>query len=99
MKIFVGSTNPVKVEAVKELLPEYPSIFKDYLLDCKEVNSEVSSQPKSLEELMKGSLNRALNAQGYDYSFGIESGMMRIPFMGQNRWFNTCACTIIHPDA
>lgn len=79
MKINVGSKNKVKVEAVSELIKDYPEL-KDAEVFSKEVDSEVSHQPKSLEETINGAINRARNSFiDCDYSFGLESGLMAVP--------------------
>lgn len=94
MKINVASKNPVKVEAVKEVLNSYSNLA-DYEIVGVEVNSGVSEQPKSLEETVQGAINRAM-AVFNDcciYSFGIESGLMKVP---QTKTGNMdfCVCAI-----
>lgn len=80
MKINIGSTNQVKIDALKEIVREY-----DFLKDAEVVGlnapSEVSPQPKSLEETVRGAMNRARSAyQNCDYSVGIEGGFMEVPY-------------------
>lgn len=42
--------------------------------------SGISEQPKSLDETVQGAVNRARSAfRDCDYSFGIESGLMKVP--------------------
>lgn len=56
MKIFVASKNPVKINAVKLAVRDsYPEAE---VLGI-EVNSDVSAQPMSDEETLRGSINRA----------------------------------------
>ncbi len=79
MKITVGSTNPVKLEAVKEAIKDY-----DFLADAEVVGvkavSGVSEQPKSIDETVNGAINRAKNIfHDCDYSIGIENGLMKVP--------------------
>lgn len=73
MKIVVGSKNQVKVDAVKEIIQDYPHL-KDAEIIIVEVGSGVGEQPKSLEETVSGAMNRSKNAyKDCDYSFGLES--------------------------
>ena len=93
MKINVASNNPVKVEAVKEIIKSYDFLKKAEVKGLN-VNSEVSEQPKSLEETVQGAINRAMSAfDNCRYSFGIESGLMRVP---QTKTGNMdfCVCAI-----
>jgi len=78
MNVNVGSKNSEKIEAVKEVLKEY-SYFKDSFVVGIEVNSNVSNQPKSMNETIQGAINRACGCfMNCDYSFGIESGLMKV---------------------
>lgn len=93
MKINVGSQNDVKVSAVREVIRDY-----DFLLNAEvsglEVSSEISEQPKSLDETIRGAMNRARNAfQSCDYSFGLEDGLMNVPNT-KTDYMNVCACAI-----
>lgn len=93
MKINIGSKNKQKVEAVKEILKEYPE-FCDADISEKEAESEVSDQPKSLDETIKGAMNRAENAfVECDYSFGMESGLMKVP-KTKTGYMDVTACAI-----
>lgn len=79
MKINIASKNPTKVDAVKELILEYPHL-KSATTFGLEATSGVSDQPKSLEETVEGATNRARSVfKDCDYSFGIESGLMAVP--------------------
>ena len=53
MKIVVASKNPVKLLAVTDLIPEYP-LLADASFELRPVSSDVSEQPLSLEEILKG---------------------------------------------
>lgn len=78
MIITVGSTNQAKVLAVKEVLLDSPYFSTFNIVECQ-VGSDVSDQPITLEETIRGAKNRAKNAfEKCDckYSFGIESGLM-----------------------
>ncbi|MBI3334958.1 MAG: inosine/xanthosine triphosphatase [Candidatus Portnoybacteria bacterium] len=93
MIINVGSTNKAKVEAVKEVIRYY-----DFLRDAKvravEVSSNVSHQPISIEETVKGATSRAKNAwETCDLSFGIESGLMKVPYT-KTGYMDVCVCAI-----
>ncbi len=93
MKINVASKNPVKVEAVKEIIGDY-EFLRDAKVEAIAVSSNVSEQPKSLEETLQGASNRAKAAfNGCDYSFGIESGLMSVPYTKTGS-MNFCACVI-----
>ena len=79
MKVNVGSKNPNKVLAVEEAFLEFPEIFKPEV-SYAEVDSGVSKQPKKMEEIIQGAMERARNAFiDCDISVGIESGLMEVP--------------------
>ncbi len=79
MKITVGSANQNKVNAVKEVLADYPE-FAEAEIDFTAADSEVSNQPKSMEETVRGAMNRARNAfTNCNYSIGLESGLFEVP--------------------
>src|SRR3989339_288495 len=79
MKINIGSKNKNKIEALREILKDYPDFCSTRVVSM-EVSSDISAQPKSLDETIKGAMNRARNAfDDCDYSFGIESGLMNVP--------------------
>jgi len=91
--IHVGSKNTIKINAVKEILHDY-LYLKDADIITAESLSEVSDQPKSLEETVKGAMNRAKNVfQNCDYSFGIESGLMAVPGTKTGH-MDVCVCAI-----
>lgn len=95
MKVIVGTTNSVKLEAVKEVLKDY-ELFKDSLVTGLNVSSDVSNQPLSLEEIILGAKNRAKNGYSLEkcnYSIGLESGLFRAP--GTNSgYLEACICAI-----
>ena len=76
--IAIGSINPVKIQAVEEVVKEYPALT-GYSIKTFSVPSGVSDQPLSLDEIIAGAKNRAKSAfdacPGCSYSFGIESGL------------------------
>lgn len=93
MRLFVGSINPVKVEAVTEIIKDYPILANSTVISV-DAPSQVSPQPKSLEETIRGAMNRARNAFGEcDYSFGIESGIIHVPYT-RTGYMDLCACVI-----
>ncbi len=79
MKVYVGSKNPVKLDAVREVFGNYDS---HTVITAISVSSGVSFQPMSLDETISGAIMRAKEAfSDCDYSVGIESGLMRIPYV------------------
>ena len=93
MKINIGSANKIKVDAVKELLLDYPHL-KDAEISSFEVSSGIADQPKSLEETVQGAMNRAKEVlKDSTYGFGIESGLM-IVANTKSGFMNVCACAI-----
>jgi len=93
MIIHIGSKNPAKVDAVKEIILNYP-IFEGAKVNGIEVDSGVYKQPKSLKETIQGATNRAKSCfPGANYSFGIESGIMEVPGTVTG-YMDICACAI-----
>ncbi|MBP1911637.1 inosine/xanthosine triphosphatase [Thermococcus stetteri] len=79
MKVAVGSTNPAKVKAVREV---FQGIYGDVEVVPIEVDSGVPDQPMGLEETVKGAINRArqaLEKTGADFGVGIEAGLYSVP--------------------
>lgn len=87
MKVAVGSTNPVKIEAVKLAFKKiWPN--KKWEVIGLEIQSGVSSQPKSDQESIKGATNRAkgaLKKTKADFGVGIEGGNQKIG----SKWFTS----------
>lgn len=77
MKVIVGSKNPVKINAVKNVLDE---IYDKVNVIGVNVDSGVPHQPFGKDETIQGAINRAKNAfsENFDLSVGIESGLMEI---------------------
>ena len=76
--VAVGSTNPVKVEAVKE---GFERVLGTVEVVGVDVDSGVSSHPIGLEETYLGALNRAKNAferVQCSYGVGIEAGLIKV---------------------
>ena len=96
MKIAIGSTNIVKVQAVEETLQDYP-LFAEANYFPFSVSSDVSEQPLTLEEIVTGAKNRARKAfalcSSCDYAFGLESGLFQATGT-MTGYFEACVCCI-----
>jgi len=93
MRINSGSKNKIKIDALKEILFDYP-YFKNAEIEAVEAPSGVANQPKSLEETISGAMNRAKKAfANCDYSFGLESGLMAVPHT-KTGFMDVCVCAI-----
>ncbi|GAA0291325.1 DUF84 family protein [Gracilibacillus halotolerans] len=69
MVIIVGSLNKAKIEAVKTVFPEDD-------IQALDIDSRVSSQPKSDDETRQGAINRAIACQTEStYGIGLEGGV------------------------
>ncbi|MBI4140823.1 DUF84 family protein, partial [Candidatus Woesearchaeota archaeon] len=92
MKINIGSQNPNKINAVKEVWQEYA--LGNAEIKSVIVASEVPAQPISLNEMIQGATNRAKNAfDNCNLSIGIESGLM--PAEGTiTGYLGACCCAI-----
>jgi len=87
MKIAVGSTNPAKIEAVKQA---FQKVFPKAKIDVQgiEVKSGVSDQPMSDRESIRGATTRAkkaIKALKADFGIGLEGGLQKIG----KRWFDS----------
>lgn len=93
MQVNIGSINPNKVEAGIETLQEY-ACFSPLQICALPADSEVSDQPKTIEEIIRGACNRARNAfLDCDISLGIESGIA--PAKGtRTGYMGICVCAI-----
>ncbi len=94
MKVAVGSTNPVKIEATRQAFAKvWPK--KTWEVIGLEIPSGISPQPKSDLESIKGATNRAkgaLKQAKADYGVGIEGGISKINVM----WFDTAWIVILN---
>ena len=89
----IGSKNPVKVEAVKQVIQSSP-LFEHAAFQPVAADSGVSSQPIGLEETVHGAVNRAVNAfDSCHFSIGLESGMIPVPGTTSG-YMNLTACVI-----
>lgn len=74
MKIIVGSKNPTKLNAVRNIFPEEEIIGLD-------VESHVSAQPFSDQETLQGAINRAKQCASTEvdaFGIGLEGGVMYV---------------------
>ncbi len=78
MKVVVGSKNPVKLQATRNVLEK---IYTELEIQAIDVDSEVPDQPIGLKTTVQGAINRAKNAfySDFDLSVGIESGLLEVP--------------------
>lgn len=78
MLVIVGSQNPVKVKATKNVLKK---IYENVEVKGIDVDSKVPDQPFGKKQTIQGAINRAKNAYSdeFDLSVGIESGLMETP--------------------
>jgi len=89
--IAVGSTNPVKVEAVRAVMER---IYGDVRITPEDVSSGVPPQPFE-EQTHQGSVNRAKAAlKDHDMAVGIEAGVFRM----LDGLYDIQHCTIISKD-
>jgi inosine/xanthosine triphosphatase len=75
MKIAVGSKNPVKIQAVKEVLNE---IWDDIEIVSVNANSGIGEMPINEKESIQGAINRARDAMqktGADFGVGLEGSV------------------------
>ncbi len=93
MNVYVGSKNPVKVNAVREVIADYPMLRECDVFGI-DADSGVSEQPRNLDETLMGAMNRAKRAfMRESYSFGIESGLMVVPYTKTGK-MDLTACAI-----
>ncbi len=93
MKLNIGSKNKVKIDAVKEAIQDYDFLSNAEVVSV-EADSEVSEQPKSMNETIKGAMNRAKKVfKNCDYSFGIEDGLIKVENT-KTDYMNICVCAI-----
>lgn len=79
-RIAVGSNNPAKVDASKEVAER---IWNDYNLSSFDVQSGVSDQPNTDREAVRGARNRAYRAReeaGADLGIGLEGSTCELPW-------------------
>jgi inosine/xanthosine triphosphatase len=91
MKIAIGSTNPVKIRAVKRVVRK---IFPNAEFIARAVPSGVPGQPRGDKQTRRGAVNRARavrKAARADWGIGLEAGIVENEF-----GMMTCAwCAIV----
>ena len=91
MQIAIGSTNPVKIRAVKNVARK---IFPNAEFVAREVPSGVPGQPRGDKQTRRGAVNRARavrKATRADWGVGLEAGIVENEFGAM-----TCAwCAIV----
>ncbi len=91
--IAVGSTNPVKLDAVREAFAA-SGRFGAIEVQGREVASGVREQPVTLDETLRGASTRARAAfTACALSVGIEDGLFAVPHT-QSGYMNVCVCVI-----
>lgn len=78
MRVGVGSTNPVKVRAVRNVMRE---LFRDVRVRGVDVGPELPPQPIGRASVIRGAIaraKRALAAGDFDLGVGIEAGLERV---------------------
>jgi inosine/xanthosine triphosphatase len=78
MIVQVGSENPIKIKATKNVLNRF---YRNLSVSSVHVHSGVPDQPIGLEQTIEGAINRAREAclPGCDMGIGIESGLLNVP--------------------
>ena len=93
MIINIGSKNPVKIEAVKEVLRGYTSLEINRI-NSIEVSLETPKQPISWTQIVNGSKERARKSfSNCNYSIGLESGLIQLP-NSKDHFYNVGVCSI-----
>jgi inosine/xanthosine triphosphatase len=92
--ITVGSKNPVKIQAVKEIVKNYDFLGKAEIVGV-DVEVDLYGHPKSLESTIEGAIDRAEKAfnRNSTYSIGLESGLMAVP-KSKSGFMDVCVCAI-----
>jgi len=92
MKIAIGSTNPVKVNSVKQVFkPIYPKASYVSIV----TDSQVGHQPMSIKATKTGAKNRAKSALKIaqaDMAVGLEGGIFKI----DAKMYSFAWCAIAH---
>ena len=81
-KIYIGSTNPVKIACTRNGFEEVFGDISKYEFNGFSVPSGVGDQPMTNEETLLGAVNRAKNLKykfpGGNFFVGIEGGIQRV---------------------
>ena len=94
MNIAVATENPVKIQAVEQVLAE---AFANEEISIQQLDLDLglSEQPTN-EAIAAGAMARAAAAQKHaeaDFGIGIEAGLMQIP--GATRWVSVQCCAVV----
>jgi len=90
LRVNVGSTNPVKIEAVRKVLGK---IYSKVEISSIKVETGVPSEPKE-DEVIRGAMNRAKAAiRDADIGVGIEAGLLWDNAI--NWYFDVQFCVIV----
>jgi len=98
MKIVVGTENQIKIDALAEIVANYPFLHGAEILGIK-FASGVADQPKSIDETVAGAKNRARGAflaaglATGDLGVGIEDGLMEVA-QSRTGFFNIGVCAV-----
>lgn len=98
MRVYVGSTNPVKGEAVRRVFARaFPPEADSLRVELVAVDSGVPAQPRDLE-VPRGAATRARAAWAAsggeaDFGVGIEAGLLRCEPL--NTYFDVQFCAIV----
>jgi len=95
VKVLVGSSNPVKIEATTAAFSKY---YKDLETEIIMVDSKVSNQPIN-SETFEGAINRAkelkrINEEhnhNADFFVGLEGGIIKV----YSKWFSFAAICVM----
>ncbi len=93
MKINVGSKNPTKLQAVKNVLGKSEQ-FSDYDIVSVDIDIEEFGHPKSMQETIDGAKKRAESAfLDCQLSVGLESGFVEAPGT-KSGYFEATVCSL-----
>jgi inosine/xanthosine triphosphatase len=95
MKAIVGSRNPVKIAATREVLHRLHG--DDVWVEAVSVESCVPNQPWGDEETLRGALHRAraaLAVEGATLGVGLEGGLVKV----KGRIFTCAWCAVARAD-
>lgn len=94
MRVAVGTSNPVKVAAVRDVMDR---IYEDVSIVSVDVESGVPAQPVGLDQTVNGAIiraNKALKKTNADLGVGIEAGLFEMP-MTITGFFDYQICAVI----
>ena len=93
MKINIGSKNKTKVASVTNAIAGYPK-FAGAVITPIDVQVETFGHPKGLDNVVKGAMDRAVQAfKDCDYSFGLEGGLLQVPH-SKTGYMEVAVCSI-----